>query len=868
LRPVAAGMPGNPRILVADYVAFDLETTGLSSETDEILEVAMVRFAGGEPVARWSSLVNPGRPVPLKTLRLTHIDPSELPGSPALSDLVPRIQEFRKDLPLVGHNSGFDALFLAKHVDGFPGVPLYDTLELSRIAVPGFRSYKLADIAREMDVAVSEAHRAYDDAEVSGVLFRLIQVAIAAMPERIRRVVREVMGKDWAAARLFTVAFDAPAPQGLAPSAVQASAQQPLFAEPAVMEGRPAPPSRPPEIEGTPEVADSLRRRVTELLAGGEKVTAVNVPLSSDTAAAAARAAQEYAHKQGKRVLLLGFPEECLPEGLVRTGSPQDFACLARLWEASAQAERNAYAGVDLEQRRFLAALFRWAELSEGGAFAEVQMGSAGYEVRPEVSCPTAMECRRYCSRAGDCFYLLNEARTRYPSLGQGLACFASLHSGFAMVTPYDLALVWASHDLARAWQGQEPRTDLSRLRDIAKQAGLLGRVPSLTPLQSAAHTDLGRGGLASHETVSLAARVTEELAAASLVLREERQASLPDRRPDRVDPPMLWKDLHFLEAYVADFRRFTGSGGGSGVEDAQGGVPLVEQSYGEDGGKGAVLVRRVVWPASTGLRAISQATGARLVLLSDLHSPAFRSNGGRRAVGLDLTMVDPVDLSVTGAPGFGVTAPLARESVLLATLDGVAVSPQAYPQYLKGLLVRLASEVKKGLLVTFPSRALLKDTYSLVQPILEEAGIAVYGQGIDGGHRVVEHLEEDEAMVLALAGSGPIAGDPVPKCLVLARVPFAPPNPLDELRRAQVSSTGGDGFVEVNVRPPAISLRAHVERMLRSGHRCAIVLADPKVLPRRSNWGREFMAAFDDLRGLVCPERELVARVSAHLRG
>ncbi len=83
-----------------------------------------------------------------------------------------------------------------------------------------------------------------------------------------------------------------------------------------------------------------------------------------------------------------------------------------------------------------------------------------------------------------------------------------------------------------------------------------------------------------------------------------------------------------------------------------------------------------------------------------------------------------------------------------------------------------------------------------------------------------------------------------------------------------QAPAPGADGFLEVNVRPSALSLRAYVQRMAKSGQPCAVVLADPKLLPRRSSWGQEFMAAFDDLGKLTCPERELVSRASAHLKG
>ena len=69
----------------------------------------------------------------------------------------------------MGHNPEFDTSFLSKPIPGFPGVPVYDTLELARIVYPGFKTYRLSDLARELNVELDEAHRACDDAEASGI---------------------------------------------------------------------------------------------------------------------------------------------------------------------------------------------------------------------------------------------------------------------------------------------------------------------------------------------------------------------------------------------------------------------------------------------------------------------------------------------------------------------------------------------------------------------------------------------------------------------------------------------------------------------------------------------------------------------------
>ena len=820
------------RLSVPDYVAFDLETTGLSPETDEVLEVAMVRFLGGEPVERWSSLVNPGIPVPLKTLRLTHIDPEELKSSPPMADLLDKVQAFRGDLPLVGHNSGFDAAFLGKHIPGFPGVPLYDTLELSRIAIPGFSSYKLTDLARAMGVAVSEAHRAYDDAEVSGVIFRLVQEEMGEMSRQNRDTVLHLMGTSWVAAGMLSGAPVKTRPVPQAEALVQVS----LFGEPDK-----SLPDEPEEIEEPEEPGDPLEAVILRLLDGASGTRALNVPETAAAAQAAAAAAKHHVHATGKRVLMVGFPKEALPVGIALAGVPQDYVCLARLLEVRRQAAAGAYASLDVEQRRFLAAVCRWAEVTSKGVLTEIQWGSAGYEVAPEIACPPDMTCAHSCPSKSQCFYLASRAG----AAAGALLAHATEGRAFGLRDRFDIALVWGSGSLGRSWQSGEHRVDLQALKEALRRDGTIDQVPSLDALMNSAGADLSRGGVASPETLSAASRVARELADATAGLRADRGGAAPGGYP--VDPPLLWKGLHTAESAAGTLDEFAEA---SGTDVAR----IVEQSYGDDSQRGAILVRRAVWPAKAAVGALFQKAPG-VVLLSDLVATAAATEGGRRFLGFGDEIGAPAD-SMRAAPKTG------GADLVLGVLDaGRMVSPHEYARYLSDFIVPLAMEVRKGLLVAFPSRSLLKDTYALVQPTLEAQGIAVYGHGIDGGRRVVEHLAEEDSVVFATTGGGPADGEPVPQCLMLTRVAFAPPNPLDEARRGQVATPSGS-FVEVSVRPAALALRSYVEKMVQAGGPRFVVIADPKVLPRRSTWGADFMASFADLTRAVCPAAEILSRL------
>ncbi|MGE5580110.1 MAG: exonuclease domain-containing protein [Bacillota bacterium] len=852
--------PGR-RLLVADYVAFDLETTGLSPETDEILEVAMVRFQSGKPVERWSSLVNPGIPVPLKTLRLTHIAASDLVSSPPMADLLDKIQDFRRDLPLVGHNSGFDASFLSKRIPGFPGVPLYDTLELSRIVLPGFSTYRLTDLALAVGVPVSEAHRAYDDAEVSGVIFRLLQEAIWDMSPAVRDAVRHLLGSGWVAAHMFVSSSGREVRPA---SPIQASLFEEPVAAPQQESGiaRVAAPRNPEGLRFDPAAVESpAGQAILSRLRSEEGFYALNLSETAEVARSVAHAAAHYAQSAGKKVLLVGFPAESIPEGAARAGAPGDYVCLAKLEEAAKIARAGGYGSVDGEHRRFLASLYRWSETTCTGGLSEVQWGSAGIEVVPEIACPPSMGCQEKCPMRDRCFYLLSKEELARP--GGVLAC-ASHASALSVEDRFDATLVFAAAELGRTWLYREPRVDLQVLKGVLGRLRIHCDTPALDGLLYYAGQDLSRGGMVSSETMPHIGALAAQLAEAARSLRASRGGGSPEGYP--VDPPILWKDLHALELAAQLLRGFCSDP----PPDAS---LLVEQSYGDESQRGAVLVRRHVWPAQAAVTALRERTG-RLVMLSDLVSAASRSIGGRKILGLDEDPPAFADSSALLASPASPVAPTpanpvpspgecdGRDRVLFAVLDGGRmVSPQEYPAYLASFIVPLGLSVRKGLLVAFPSRTLLKETYALVQPELEGQGIAVYGQGVDGGRRVIDHLADEDSVVFVIGGSGPGPKEPVARCLVLAKVPFAPPNPLDEVRRRQARSSAG-GFVEVSVRPAALALRAYIEKMLVSGEQHAVVVTDPKALPGKSNWGSEFMAAFDDLPRLVCPAPEILSRL------
>ena len=154
-----------------ELVVLDVETTGFDPKMADLLEVAAVKVKGTEIVDRWSTFVNPGRPVIGNQMH--GITDQDVAGAPSAKEAVDQLLAFVGDARIVGHNVGFDLSFIEEAKgDGFrfqQGTYL-DTLVIAREGYPGAESYKLPDLARFFGVDLTQNHRALPDAEATANL--------------------------------------------------------------------------------------------------------------------------------------------------------------------------------------------------------------------------------------------------------------------------------------------------------------------------------------------------------------------------------------------------------------------------------------------------------------------------------------------------------------------------------------------------------------------------------------------------------------------------------------------------------------------------------------------------------------------------
>ena len=187
--------------LYSDFVAFDIETTGLDAIHDRITEIGAVLYENGHPVKSFQTFVNPGMPIPAEVTQLTGITDRDVFDAPEEGRAIQSFLSFAGDRPLVAHNAQFDVGFISEAAarSGLAFAPVFiDTLPLAQRLMSDLKRHKLDVVARALGLPDFNHHRASDDAGVCGQIYlklreRLAEAGVERLSdmERVTRVMGE-----------------------------------------------------------------------------------------------------------------------------------------------------------------------------------------------------------------------------------------------------------------------------------------------------------------------------------------------------------------------------------------------------------------------------------------------------------------------------------------------------------------------------------------------------------------------------------------------------------------------------------------------------------------------------------------------------
>lgn len=164
--------------MMTSYVCFDLETTGLSPEKNEIIEIGAVKVSEGKVIDRFMHFVKPDTPISDMVTGITGITNAMVADAGPTDRIIFDFIQFCGDYPVLGHNLMFDYRFMQRYAQKYymefehKGV---DTLKIARKVLTELPSKSLESLCEYYGIVNTAAHRAYHDALATAKLYQTLK---------------------------------------------------------------------------------------------------------------------------------------------------------------------------------------------------------------------------------------------------------------------------------------------------------------------------------------------------------------------------------------------------------------------------------------------------------------------------------------------------------------------------------------------------------------------------------------------------------------------------------------------------------------------------------------------------------------------
>ncbi len=918
-------------------VALDLETTGLDSERDEIIEIGAVRFQDGIVLDTYRTFVNPGRSLPSFVSLLTGIAADDLYTAPTFGQVAGDLRDFVGDAGIVGHNVSFDLAFLRQKGLRFSG-PVYDTLEMALILYPRAREHNLVALGESFGLRHENAHRALDDALVSMGLFnKLLARAQDLRPETLHALAPLLRGREWPFGRILTEAARGAPAGNDGPAALAAGIRARMEAEERARTPRqerliheavnpdrvasllgPDGPlaralsayeDRPQQRTMAHDVASALNDGETLLVEAGAGtgkslaylVPALSVAVANGTPVAVSTSTRGLQEQLVVKDLPTALTALGLSESDVRVAvlkGQGNYLCLHRFLG------RLGRQDMSIEEVRFLVRLSVWLEESISGDQGEINLWPQDLSLWDQLHAGGG-EDSGLCPfrRSGACF--LNRARR----LAQDAHLVVTNHAflladaarGGKFLSHVKHLVLDEAHNLEAEATNQfgdrlgmmdvlrplyRVRADGDDSLHLADRARLAVAARSLAPgrLQTveSAGNDVQAAAARAVDRSSTLFDLLDRLINVAATGREDvepRVRLVPSVRtlPQWTEALRAWEDLEaMLNGLDGSLDRLN-----KAVEDVE------DEALLADLAASSVALREVLERLRAVLTPADQSTvcwlgrRGRDVALerAPLHTgPLLQEHvfSGKDAVVLtSATMCVSARFDYVKAQ-LGVTE--CRERILGSAFDYKASSavfaprdmptPDApgYQRAVERALTDVAAASDGHGLALFTSYASLRAAYTALKRPLEERGILVLAQGIDGQPaRLLQAFRNNPKALLLGAGTfweGVDLGGADLRLLVITRLPFrVPTDPIVAAR----SESYDDPFNQYALPETILRFRQGFGRLIRTNRdQGVVVILDGRVVSK--SYGRAFLDALPGLAASKPTLRDLASEVSSWL--
>jgi DNA polymerase-3 subunit epsilon/ATP-dependent DNA helicase DinG len=905
-------------------VAVDLETTGYEAESEEIIEIGAVRVTVSPDGTvtlgeRFLTFADPGRPLTPPIVRLTGIRDEDLRDAPATREAVGSFVAFAfRDGPpcFVGHNIGFDVSFLERA--GMPaGAQTLDTAELASIVLPSASSYALQRLAADAAISPRAVHRALDDAITSALVLGHLARAARELPadvlaeiaalsvllgpataEFFRDASATATRHAWSGAETQRGGLLSERPlRGGPPRSHEGPSEEdpraathpsalsvenafatygPLATKLAGYEDRPEQRELAAAIERTFADGGAL---VAEAGTGVGKSIAYAVPALASAAA-------------GDRVIISTHTLP-LQDQLVRKDLPALQLALGTDVRVAVLKGRSNYlcprrwqilrgSVTTREEARLVCKTLVWRTATQSGDRAELNLMRGEGELWSRISANDESCDQRRCRRtpAMDCY--LQRAREAAVDAGVVIVNHALLLQDArmrgALLPQAEHVVIDEAHrleDVATDTFGlelSEPRLrrDLQRVgHSLAVTSAL--RDPARAEPAERIRTELDRALERTTEVFNALAALLEPIGGAP----EERvRITAGLRASDERWLPVELAGERLADAiagvaFAADRIRTLG-----GDEDE---LAELEAAMGELAGARAAITRGlhdprasdIVWLERDGDGALAMHVAQthlggviRRTLVDTHRAVVFTSATLAVASSFDFALdrfgiVDVADALAVGSP-----FDHQRQALLILPTDIALPGEDRFIEEAARLIASVARVLDGRTLVLFTSHASLRDAAGRLGE-LEDEGVAVLTQGIDGSRRaLLERFTQGRAVLLGTQSfweGVDLPGD-VLRCVVIARLPFSvPDDPLIQGRAERYD----DPFAEFQLPQAALRLRQGFGRLIRTKTDYgAVVLLDRRVVTR--DYGEVLLGSLPDARTEHLPLDAIAARVAA----
>jgi predicted DnaQ family exonuclease/DinG family helicase len=891
-----------PAVTVPDFVAVDVETTGLDFSSDHIIEIGAVKFTAGKIAGEFSSFVNPNVPIPPIITDLTGITGADTSTAPQFSAVAPNLLAFIGDLPVIGHQVIFDLTFINKSLERAGlhtiGEKSLDTALLSKIVLESGMRFSLKSVSSSLEVTLDNAHRALYDARATGEVAVLLIPMLSRLPQRVRQTMAAAAPASFLKTLIFQSLGDSrprvivrqrgeatsiarlPSPDGFTEIDPDAAAK--VFSPGGALEKvLPAFTLRESQRTMATEVAGTFNTQsilVAEAGTGTGKSLAYLVP------------AALWALENQCRVLVATRTRTLQDQLLTKelplvnkmTGGKLLFStlkgrgnylCLNRFERLL----RGEAGNLSVRERFSVLPLIPWVESTESGDIEEQnQFNPKWFQKVWDLISAEGRGCEGHrCQFFKTCF--LQQARAK--AAGSHIVAinhalfFAELGSANSFLGPIDAIIFDEAHHLEGGGH-RYLRVELDTNRVSLFLEELNNLVQSIANIKgSLGIATCGKDLKSQLKRVRKYSQSLLESVQAWARLRStdtrggaEYQVTVkPDDFASNVEAPAFNTALEMLRDLLYQLKQELAADGGKDLDllrEATAGCQertsqlladlgyliaarTEDHAFWAEGNfdKGWTKLCGVPLDIASLLATVWQGCRGPIVFTSATLSVARSVDYFFNAVGLN-AMRERTAVSYYASP-FG-----SHQAIMGAIKNAPEPDSREFPGYLASIIGELHASLSKNILVLFTANAMLSETYAALRSLPSVAKESILAQNISGGRfAILEQFKVDRRMIL-LGTDSFWEGIDVPgeacEIVIIPRLPFpVPTHPLTMAIAEKMTRINGESFMSYAIPEAVIRFRQGCGRLIRSAtDRGALIVLDQRIINK--GYGKHFTRSLD----------------------